>query len=333
MKGKSFNNKAVLEIILSIIVIYLVLVNTMYLPSLAVVFMCIFTIPITAIYILRGYKDTLLILVTGAFLVSLSYMKLIPLFYAFSYGIVGVSLGHCIKKKKKNSVSIIITAIFIAISNIIQFIVYSIFVYKKTISSSINDIVDGIKKSFTITKDTYVALNAPSEFIDGLNEIIKLITIQKLVVILPMIILANSLIQAYINYYFTSKVLQKLDCEIDDITKFTRIYIPNLLVAFLIIAFCMGIIINSKGISVGNYISEITGYILKFLITLNGITFFAYILRNKLKLSRVVSIIILLVGLIMPIFADIYIVSGIMDIILNLRELDPNPIRKVKKRE
>lgn len=333
MKGKSFNNKSVLEIILSIIIVVLVLVNTMYLPSLAVLFMCIFTIPITAIYVLRGYKSILSILVIGAFLVSLNYMSLIPLFYAFSYGIVGISLGYCIKKKKKNSASIITTAIFIAISNISQFMVYSIFIYKKTISSSINDIVYGIKKSFTMTRDTYVALNAPNEFIDGVNEIIKLITIQKLIVILPMIILANSIIQAYINYYFTSKVLQKLDCKVDNITKFTRIYIPNLLVAFLIIAFCLGIIINSKGISIGNYISEVTGYILKFLITLNGIAFFAYILRNKLKLSKIISVIILLVGLIMPIFTDIYLVSGIMDVILNLRELDPNPIRKIKKRE
>ncbi|MCY6372252.1 DUF2232 domain-containing protein [Clostridium ganghwense] len=332
MAHENFKVKVV-EIILTIAVIFLIVLNTTYIPSIATITMFILPIPITLLYVRNGYKVTLFSIVVSTILVSIKHNLVLTILYTFMYGLVGIVLGYCINKKKKNSFSIIVTSIAIGIGTIVQFIVYSIFIHKQGILKSINLIAEASREPFKIAKDTYVSMGAPTELIDAVNQIIKSITAQQILIILPVIILANSLIQSYINYYITSKVLQKSNLNIDRITTFSIIYIPNLLAAYIIIIACLGIILDSRGITIGTYMSGISMYILRFLFSLNGIAFFAYILRNKFKLSRAASTIILFLGLVIPIFGDIYLIAGTMDIILNLRRLDPNPIRKVKKRE
>lgn len=333
MQDKGFNTRRVLEILWIIAAISLIIVNTIYIPSLATMAIFILPIPITLLYIRNGHVITLFAVCISAVLVSIMYNPLIVMLYTFIYVLTGISLGYCINEGKKNSVCIIVTSISIAVGTIAQFIIYSNFINKVGITASLNLIVEAIKEPLKIAKDTYISMGAPSELIEAINEAIKIVTIQKIIIIIPVIILANSLIQSYINYFITSKILLKSNPKVDKITSFSRIYIPNLIAAFIIIIVCLGIILDSRGINIGAYIYGISMYILRFLFSLNGAAFFAYIFRNKLKFSRVLSAIILLMGLILPIFSDIYLVSGTMDIILNLRELDPNPIRKVKTRE
>ncbi|MCY6356359.1 DUF2232 domain-containing protein [Clostridium sp. ZS2-4] len=333
MQDKSFNVRRVLELLWIIAAISLIIVNTIYIPSSATMAMFILPIPITLIYVKKGYVVTLFATAVSAILVSIMYNPLLVILYTFIYVLIGICLGYCINKGKTNSVSIIVTSISIAVGTIAQFIIYFKFINKIGIIGSLNLIVEGIKEPLRIAKDTYISIGAPTELIDAVNEAIKIVTVQKIIIIIPVIILANSLIQSYINYFITSKILLKSNLKVDKITSFSRIYIPNLIAAFIIIILCLGIILDSKGIKIGTYIYGISMYILRFLFSLDGAAFFAYIFRNKLKFSRVLSAIILLLGLILPIFSDIYLVSGTMDIILNLRELDPNPIRKVKTRE
>lgn len=333
MQDKSFNARKVLEILWIIAAISLIVVNTIYIPSLATMAIFILPIPITLLYMRNGYVITLFAAVASIALVSIMYNPLIVILYTFIYVLTGISLGHCINKGKTNSVCIIVTSISITVGTIAEFIVYSSFINKIGIIGSLNLIVEAIKEPLKIVKDTYISMDAPTELIDAVNEVMRIITVEKIIIIIPVIILANSLIQAYINYFIISKILRKLNLKVDKITSFSRIYIPNLIAAFIIIIVCLGIILDSRGMTVGTYIYGISMYILRFLFSLNGAAFFAYIFRNKLKFSRVLSAIILFIGLIVPIFSDIYLVSGTMDIILNLRELDPNPIRKVKTRE
>lgn len=333
MWNKSFNIRRVLEIILIIATISLIVVNTIYIPSLATMAIFVLPVPITLLYIRNGHVITLFAAAVSVVLVSNIYNPLIVILYTFIYVLTGISLGYCINKSKKNSVCIIITSISISVGSIVQFIVYSSFINKIGIIGCFNLSVEAIKETLRIAKDAYISMNASTELIDAVSEAMRIITVEKIIIITPVIILANSLIQSYINYFIISKILLKLNLRVDKITSFSRIYIPNLIAAFIIIIVCLGIILDSRGITIGTYIYEISMYILVFLFSLDGVTFFAYILRNKLKISRVLSAIILFIGFIMPIFSGIYLASGTMDIILNLRELDPNPIRKVKTRE
>lgn len=333
MEEKFLNGKGIISVIAAAIVMILIVANTIYLPFLSTMFVFVVPIPITIFYVLKGKKLTLITLAVSIIVISILYSPLFGVLYNFIYGIIGISLGYCIRKHKKNSFCIIVASIAVAISNIVQFIAFSIFINGKSISSSISFIVKTIKESFISTRNLYAASNAPKELIDTLNEAIKIITIEKLLIIIPVIIIASSLIQSYINYHITSKILKKFNYKVEKVTSLSNVYMPNLLVAFLIIASCLGIIIDSRKIVIGTYMAEISIYILKFVFALDGIAFWTYILRKKLKFSKIVSLIVLIIALIIPIFTGMYVVSGAMDVILNLRRLDPNPIRKSKMRE
>lgn len=108
---------------------------------------------------------------------------------------------------------------------------------------------------------------------------------------------------------------------------------PNKIAALLIIIQCTGIILYAKGIGFGSYISNIGGILVQAAFTLGGLAYFAFLLREKAKIPKGISAVILVVTLFIPLFMNAFVMIGLMDIMFNLRGLDPDPIRIKKSRE
>ncbi|MCY6485351.1 YybS family protein [Clostridium aestuarii] len=330
MQSNGIKVKALVEIAIMVAIISVVILYTAYVPFLAGIGMFILPIPITLLYVRHDYKSALSAIFVGTILTAFIYSPILAITSAIMYGITGISLGYCIRNRKKSSSTIVGVAIAIVIGNIIQFLVYALFINKQGIVGSINNIVDTTSEAFKMALDTYLSMGITEEQIAPIKEGMKLITAKNVISIIPTIILVSSLIQAYIQYIITEKVFIKLKYSVDKVTPFSRLYIPNLVAAVLIGILCSGILLDTRGIEIGSYITETTKYILLFVFELDGIAFFIFVLRNKLKFSKGVAMFIIIIGFALPILSGMYSIAGAMDIILNLRRLDPNPIRKIK---
>jgi uncharacterized protein YybS (DUF2232 family) len=147
-----------------------------------------------------------------------------------------------------------------------------------------------------------------------------------------MALIISSAINAYLNYLITEKVLKRLNYKVKEIIPFSSIYIPNKFAALLIIILCIGIIMDSRGINTGSYMASIASIAVEVIFILSGVAHLAYLLREKAKITKGLTAIILIVLLFIPIFINSFVLLGLVDIIFNLRRLDPNPIRIIKSR-
>ncbi|MEA4826700.1 MAG: YybS family protein [Clostridium sp.] len=333
MQNKNYTAKVIAEIGIMFAITLIIIMATAYIPVISDLGMFILPIPITIIYIKNNYKIALITVIMSIIVTAFTYNPISGLTSGIIYGVVGISLGYCIKNKKNSGVTIIIVAIAAVLGNISRFIIYAKVMSNKGIKEYLNLIVNQFKQSLEASKDLYIQVNAPKEAIDYLDQFISYINIETLLVVIPMIFIISSLIQSYVSYLITHKILKRLKYEVKDIIPFSRVYIPNKLEALLIIIAAVGIILNSKGINKASYMFTIANFLVTLTLTLDGMAYCAYLLREKAKASRGVTFLILIVMLFVPIFSNLYSLFGLMDIILNSRKLDPDPIRKIKSRE
>ncbi|QGU96737.1 DUF2232 domain-containing protein [Clostridium bovifaecis] len=333
MVKKRYTARIITETGIMFALVFLILLITAHVPILSDIGMFILPIPITILYIRYNRGISLIAVIMSMLLTSLFYNPISALVSGIAYGFTGISLGYCIKNKKNSQVAIIIVGAAATISNIIRLIIYAFFINKQGIVGYIDYIVQELKRAFIESREMYINLNAPQEAINTVNEFIKYITVENLLILMPIVFIISSLIQAYINYFITEKTLKRLRYEVKEIVPFSKIYMPNRFVALLIIIECLGIILNSKGIKGASYMVGIGHLIVLFVLSFDGMAYLIYILREKVKMSKGITAIILIIALFTPIFSNVFFVLGLMDILLNLRKLDPNPIRIVKSRE
>lgn len=333
MGKEKYTARVITETGIMFALVFLILLITAHVPILSDVGMFILPIPITILYIRYNRGIALIAVIMSMILTSLFYNPIPALVSGIAYGFTGISLGYCIKNKKSSQVAILIVGAAATISNIIRLIIYAFLINKQGIVGYIDYIVQELKRAFIESREMYINLNAPQEAINTVNEFIKYITVENLLILMPIVFIVSSLIQAYINYFITEKTLKRLRYEVKEIVPSSRIYIPNRFVALLIIIECLGIILNSKGIRGASYAVGIGHLIVLFTLSLDGMAYLIYILRERVKLSKGITAIILVIGLFTPIFSNVFFVLGLMDILLNLRKLDPNPIRIIKSRE
>lgn len=333
MNKKDYSPKVIVETAMMFAIIFLIIMMTSVIPTFSYVGMFILPIPIVLLYIRHDYKIAVVAVIMSMVLTSFLYNPISALVSGIMYGLTGLGLGYCIKNGKKSSFSIIIVSISIIIGDIIQFIIYSLFINNQGIGEYIKLLVRQFKEPFVEVKNMYVESNVSQETIETLNKFIDYITVENIIIMIPVVIITSSVIQAYVNYLITQKVLKRMNYKVKEIVPFSKIYISNRFLALLIIITCIGTILNSKGVSGTYYVSVIGQMIVVLTLCLDGMSYFTCFLRERLKISKGITILIIIVFLFIPIFSDIYLIMGFMDILLNLRKLDENPIKKFKPRE
>lgn len=333
MQRQSYSSKAIAETGIMFGIIILITLITTTIPVLTFIGMFILPIPIILLYIRYNYKVAFTSVIMSMIVTSLFCGAVTAMASGISYGLTGCVFGYCIKNKKKSTVSLISVSASILIGNIITYLIYALFIGKQGILNTLNYSIDKTREYYIHLKTIYINQNASPDIINKINQMIDLINLKNVLIVLPMIFIINSLIQGYINYLITYKILVKLKIQIKKLISFSEFYISNRIIALSIIITCLGVILKSRGIMWGEYLRYIFEYISITLVIIDGMSSLTHLLRRKYKISKRLTIIILVIGFGMPLFQQLYLILGSADILLNLRGLDPDPIRKVKPRE
>ncbi|KGM96123.1 hypothetical protein Z968_07370 [Clostridium novyi A str. 4552] len=333
MQKQSYSPKAIAETGIMFVIIMLITLITTTIPVLAFIGMFILPIPIILLYIRYNYKVAFTAVIMSIIVTSLFFGGITALASGISYGLTGCAFGYCIKNKRKSTISLIVVSISILLGNIITYLIYALFIGKQGILNTLNSSIEVIRQYYIDLRNVYIQQSGSPDIVSKINEIINQINLRNMLIILPIVFIINSLIQGYINYLITYKILTKLRYNMEKPVSFSEIYISNRVVALTIIITCLGVMLKSRGIIWGGYLGSIFQNISMMLIIIDGMSYLTHLLRRRYKISRGVTITILIIGFLMPLFQDLYLVLGSADILLNLRGFDPNPIRKVKSRE
>ncbi|MBC8062356.1 MAG: DUF2232 domain-containing protein [Clostridiaceae bacterium] len=327
MENRNENTKALVEagmisalmVILSLVIVY---------TGLGQIFaVSILPIPITILFLRQNMKTALIASLISTILVALLFNPIQAVANTLLYGLVGVGLGTLLKTKLSVGKILGLFGLLVALASCLYLIIYANFVYKLGIDGFIDLIVKQNNMASDITKNLMGNVAKNPKEIAQMDLIGRYLNKDFILKTLPAMIIFIGYGAAYLNLLITRAVLRRLRIKTIENISFTKIYISNKIAAFMIIIFLIGGILSSKKIFIGESITISSIYVIGTILLLQGMSLTAYFLMNKYSVSRNM-VLIILAGTFMFNLYMAFIILGVIDLVMNFRKLDPNPILK-----
>ncbi|APC83487.1 YybS family protein [Clostridium botulinum] len=322
MYNKQNKTNSLVEAGLIVALMIVLIMLNLYFPIFTVFGSFILPIPIAVLYMRQDYKITIwAILVTGV-ITMLINNPITALTTTISFGIMGFLLGYCIKKEKSIFITIVILAAGFLLSNIMTFLIYFSFIDRRGIIGYINENINIIKESMELTKEIYSKAGVSKDKLQQIDQVFGFLNLDSMLKMLPVALIINAFLAAFLNYAVTKKILMKLGYKnVKSLPSISKIYINVRLVTIVAIGLLIGAVLKRKAIGLGDYFFITASYLLMILLLIDGISTFIYYMRNKFKISKGILIFIFLITL-GPLYI-IYFYLGLADIMLDFRKLDP----------
>lgn len=323
MQNKNYNTRSIVEAgLISALIVILMLINA-YIPAVALIGTFLLPIPVVVLYIRHGYKVTILSVAVSAVLIGMLYDPFSALTSAIMFGLIGITLGYCIKHRKKFSTTIMLLSAASLIQSIISFLILSAFVNKKNLYQTLTEYTNMFKESFNIAQNMYSKMGITAQQLAPLKKALEIYTPDVLMLLLPGLLIASSILSAYVNYIISTSVLKKLRYDVCEATPFSEIYVNNRIGTVIIAFMLLGMLLNMRNIKIGAYILNSSMLILQVTLVFDGITLVYYYLRNKFKMSKVFAILLIMFIAFQPVGNIALLFAGIADLMFDFRKLDP----------
>jgi len=332
MEQKKYSTNAIVEAGLIAVFIAVILIVTGYAPVLSFLGVLILPIPITVLYLRQNFKTTLCCILVSTIVTSMVFDPITSVSAAINYSLVGLTLGYCIKNKKSSYYTIITLTVACILSYILSLLILAVFVEKTNLVNLIKEYINTIMNSFNSSmeqiKGYYRDMGMSNEQLQNIDKVLSSFNKDILIMMLPAAVVGYGFVSAYVNYVIASVILKKLRYEVNSLMPFSEFYISNLVGAFLIGCICIGIILNGRGVSGAEYLYKATFILLSLILSLNGIATAVYYLQRKRLMPKGTIVFIIVLSFILAL-GNIYLMVGFVEMILDLRRLDPYRIRKV----
>ncbi|SMC26692.1 Uncharacterized conserved protein YybS, DUF2232 family [Clostridium acidisoli DSM 12555] len=324
MQNKTNNTRAITESGIMAAVLLVIMLLTSYIPTLSLLAYVILPTVVALIYVRNGakYSVTALIiaLILGFMLTNLVQIITIGPVMPF----VGIPLGYCIKNKKKPANTIIFTSIGFLIVTAITFFILPLFIYSNGFIGAVAYIVKEFNQSLDLTKTIYLNSGISKDIVNQVDGF--KVTSTKIFEMMPTAMVTGSLFYGMISYKVTEIIFKKLNISMEKRRNFTYFFVPNLILAFLIVFICIGLLFQNKNMIIGEYIYTTGILLFTILLYLDAIAYMSYFLRNRSKLPK--SLIVFVILILMMILNSWFVLIGVIDSIFDFRKLDSNRIRK-----
>lgn len=334
MDNKNYSTKAFVEAFLILVIISVIMIITVNFPILSLIGILILPIPVAILYIRHNNKITITAIFVSIILTSLVYNPIMAIYSAITYSIIGITLGYCVKRNKRSSITLLFLAIGSAISNILTIAFSMLFIQKVSfvnfISKNLELMKQTMKASFDGAKSLYLQAGITPKQIKLLEEnfqVVNKIDVAFVLALIPATLFIFSFVSAYLNCIVSRAILSKLNYKMEEVLPFSRICVSNIVGALLIGTVCIGIILSSKNIMGGEYIQNSSQILLQFVFIINGLAASTYFLRVKKNLPKPVVVLILGLTILSPL-GNIYFSIGLMEMAFDFRKLDPYRIRR-----
>ena len=312
-------------------IIAIINIATLYIPFLDVIGLIVLPIIVAIVYYRNGIKYSIGNIVVSAIIVAISINPVSAIISGVSYGIVGITLGYCLKSNKNKYNTLVLLIIAYIISMIVQVWLTSKLISNISIvqfmNNELNTYADGLKEYIAQTKTVYSSMGMGSAQLQILDQISSIFTVEILSMFIPAAIFIVGFIQAYATKLFAQIIFKKLKYTEVKFLRFSEFYISNLVGATLIAIISIGGIIGGRGIKWGLFLYNSTLLLTIIILSVNGVATTDYFLRNKIGMSNGVRI-FLLALLFMIGSPIIFGIIGFIEMMLDFRKLDPYRIRK-----
>lgn len=316
--------KLLISAVLIGLIIFVIMLITGESPSFYVMGIFILPIPITVLYLKYSGTAAVSAVILSGILTAVIINPICAVCVVFMYGLIGMSIGFCIKNKLQFRKTILILMMASLCSIVVTELTYTTFIEKKQIVAIVTQKVELSKQMIKDAEKVYKETGLDTSIIKSTYDQVKDVSAHDILTLIPGVILILSLASGYINFYLTEIFLDKTGYKINGRRQFSKLYFPNYLGAALIAIICIGLTLNSRKIFFGQYIYKTGLIVIVFLLLIDALSITYYALIKKLKVARPVAAVILFLALsLSSTLSGVFMVIGISDFMLNIRRLDP----------
>ncbi len=330
MENRRYNTKSIVEAgLISAIIVVLMLI-TGYVPMLSFMGTLILPVPVALLFIRHDIKVTIAAIVVSAIITASLFNPIQALMSAISFGLIGLTLGYCIKKDKSSNYTLLLLAVVSLIATILTYIL-TIFLIQNTtitvfITRTINEINIAFKESIDMAKAFYSKAGMTEEQFKQMDAVVAIFNSDFLINSFAAILVMQAMLSAFLNYVTAKAVLKRLGYAMKSMTPFTQLYISSLAGALVVLPVPLGVYLKAKNLPLGDPILTSGTMLMQYTFLIVGISVAAYYLKNRFKLSKGVIILIVLFTAFNPVFSSMFLYLGIADMIIDFRKVNPNRI-------
>lgn len=247
--------------------------------------------------------------------------------------IVSFAYGYAVKKKKSGntifSYLIISNIIAIVVTTVIDIYVVLGTTFKGFIQSSVVDLYKPMIDK-AINKAAAAGNLAAENYFKGM---INLLESNEMIILALASLVIISLIMSLITMALANKTLNRINFKVDSMSSFDKWYIdPKIALIYVVVAI-FGTILSQNGFTVGSEI--IQGALTLFVVTyfIQGLSFICHLITRSVAVKSkglpvMIVILVILLGKIAFLFLGIL---GIIDLLMDTRNVNKNSLRRIIK--
>ena len=219
--------------ILSAIAILFALISV-YIPFLGVFVNFIWPVPIILLGVRHGYKWSIMATVVSGMLIAILVHPLTAIGVAIGFGLTGIMLGHCFRKKFSPVSTLMLGAVASLVSKIIVLGISAAVMGINPLS----DHSEAMNRAFEQALSIYRTFGMKEDELAKISENLRSM-LELMKVILPAGFLLASVVDTFLNMMVARVVLGKLGHAIEKFPPFKEWRFPTLVIYAFIIAILM----------------------------------------------------------------------------------------------
>ena len=316
----NIKSKPLVEAALMAAITFILMMLTTF-PIFDAIGVFLIPIPIALLYLRHSKKVAWLSTIVSGILLGVFYSPFAGIQSIIVYGLMGITLGYCIKNNKSPVKTLVFLIGVNAFGSILQ-LTLGLAVFSKI---SLNDFLQQVVDTFQEVINTISSMGINNPAAEQVLEIYKAIDVNFLMMILPLILISQIIIGAFLNVTIAKSILKKLGYKMESLPPFSTWYLDTRFGAVLILICCIATILKVKNVPYGDTAFFTAYYMLLFAFVIQGLSVVSYFLKNKLKLTNgfivLIEVMIMLSSLVMFVF-----ILGLSDLIMDIRGVDPNSL-------
>lgn len=299
------NGKKLKEGALLLVLFFPILLAALYIPIFGWIMHLFLALPFI-IFSSKNDRQSTIIFLIGAFLLSLFTGSVMGIAFTFIYGLTGIVIGDFVRQKKSQEASFIAGSLVYLITLVIYYasaVYFFKFNFIKEILSFYND---SVKESLQ-----YFKSDSLMEQFQASMKMFESLT--------PSILVLTSLLAVLLIQMVSFPILRKLGIEVSKRKPFRKITLPKSILWYYLGILLIMLIVNFE---VENYWYSVVvnvSFILQFLITIQGFSFIFFYSYEK-KWPKSIPVLTVIFTLLIPLTLYLVRILGIIDLGFDLRE-------------
>lgn len=305
--------------ILSGIAILFALISA-YLPLIGPFVNLMWPVPIILLGVRHGYKWSIMATVVSGIMIAMLMHPLHSLSVVVGFGLIGIVLGYAFRMNFSAGKTMLWGTVASLISKAVLLAISALVLGVNPLNMQSDVMANAVNQAIDVYRDFGMGEQELAKMAESMQTMLDLMK-----VILPAGFIMASVLDTWLNFLIAKTVLRKLGHNVPNFPPFKEWSLPYHVVYFFALSLVMIYWGNSREISLLTQVGMNMQVITSTLILIQGLALFNYF-AEKYNLSRMVKGLILFLILTNGFFAQILIIAGAIDMVIDYRRLrGPQP--------